>query len=83
MREAINANDTDAMKRTYEDLQNKFQEISADLYKQAAASAGPAPGAEAGADVPVPRPEPQTEGPRKDQGDVVDAEFEVVDEDKK
>ena len=53
VREAIEANDTDAMKATYEDLQNKFQEISADLYKQAAASAGPTPGAEAGG-----RPEP-------------------------
>ena len=82
VREAINANDTDAMKRTYEDLQNKFQEISADLYKQAAASAGPTPGAESGGH-PGPQAEPQTEGPRKDQGDVVDAEFEVVDEDKK
>src|SRR5471030_1402514 len=48
VRDAIEANDTDAMKRTYEDLQNKFQEISADLYKQAAASAGPTPGPEAG-----------------------------------
>jgi molecular chaperone DnaK len=82
VRDAIEANDTDAMKRTYEDLQNKFQEISADLYKQAAASAGPMPGAEAGGR-PGPQAEPQTEGPRKDQGDVVDAEFEVVDEDKK
>ena len=82
VREAINANDTDAMKKTYEDLQNKFQEISADLYKQAAASAGPMPGAEAGGH-PGPQAEPQAEGPRKDQGDVVDAEFEVVDEDKK
>ena len=82
VREAINADDTEAMKRTYEDLQNKFQEISADLYKQAAASAGPAPGAEAGGG-PGPQAEPQTDGPRKDQGDVVDAEFEVVDEDKK
>jgi molecular chaperone DnaK len=82
VRDAIEANDTDAMKRTYEDLQNKFQEISADLYKQAAASAGPTPGAEAGGR-PGPHAEPQTEGPRKDQGDVVDAEFEVVDEDKK
>jgi hypothetical protein len=63
-------------------LQNKFQEISADLYKQAAASAGPTPGNEAGGR-PGPQAEPQTEGPRKDQGDVVDAEFEVVDEDKK
>ncbi len=80
VREAINANDSEAMKRTYEDLQNKFQEISADLYKQAAASAGPQPEAQPGGG---PKAEAQTEGPRKDQGDVVDAEFEVVDEDKK
>src|SRR5882724_1930311 len=56
VREAIDANDTEAMKKTYEDLQNKFQEISADLYKQAAASAGSTPGAEAGG-----RPGPQAE----------------------
>lgn len=82
VRDAIEQNDTDAMKRTYDDLQNKFQEVSADLYKQAAASAGPAPGPEAGGDA-GPGARPQDEGPRKDQGDVVDAEFEVVDEDKK
>jgi len=82
VREAIEKNDTDAMKRTYDDLQNKFQEVSADLYKQAAASAGPAPGTEAGVDA-GPGARPQEEGPRKDQGDVVDAEFEVVDENKK
>ncbi len=35
------------------------------------------------AGVPSPQAEPQADGPRKDQGDVVDAEFEVVDEDKK
>ncbi len=82
VRAAIEANDTDAMKKTYDDLQNKFQEISADLYKQASASTGSMPGAEAGGR-PQPQAEPQTDGPRKDQGDVVDAEFEVVDEDKK
>jgi molecular chaperone DnaK len=82
VREAIEKNDTDEMKRTYDDLQNKFQEVSADLYKQAAASAGPAPGADTGADA-GPGARPQEEGPRKDQGDVVDAEFEVVDENKK
>ncbi|MEP6709496.1 MAG: molecular chaperone DnaK [Verrucomicrobiota bacterium] len=81
VREAIERNDTDAMKKTYDDLQNKFQEISADLYKQAAASAGPMPGAEAGGR-PEPQAEPQTDGARKNQGDVVDAEFEVVDEEK-
>jgi molecular chaperone DnaK len=82
VREAIEKNDTDAMKRTYDDLQNKFQEVSADLYKQAAASAGPPPGSDGGAG-PGPQDHPQDEAPRKDQGDVVDAEFEVVDEDKK
>jgi molecular chaperone DnaK len=83
VRDAINRNDTDAMKRTYDDLQNKFQEISADLYKQASA----AQGAQAG---PQPGPETQARGGAEEgaetrgrDGDVVDAEFEVVDEDKK
>src|SRR5213594_3904708 len=81
VRDAINRNDTDAMKRTYDDLQNKFQEVSAELYKQASAQAGPRPG-------PQPGPEAQPrggaeEGAGKPEGDVVDAEFEVVDEDKK
>src|SRR2546430_4076528 len=81
VRDAINRNDTDAMKRTYDDLQNKFQEISADLYKQASAQAGPRPG-------PQPGPEAQPrggaeEGAGRPEGDVGDAEFEVVDEDKK
>src|SRR6187431_2391496 len=81
VRAAIEANDTDAMKKTYDDLQNKFQEVSADLYKQASAQAGPQPG---------PQPGPETgggpgpeQGARKPEGDVVDAEFEVVDDDKK
>jgi molecular chaperone DnaK len=68
------------MKRTYDDLQNKFQEVSAELYKQASAQGpqpGPQPGAEAGA-----RPGAE-QGAGKPDGDVVDAEFEVVDEDKK
>ncbi|MGH7984431.1 MAG: molecular chaperone DnaK, partial [Candidatus Udaeobacter sp.] len=84
VRDAINRNDTDAMKRTYDDLQNKFQEISAELYKQASAQAGPRPG-------PQPGPEAQPRGgaeegagpAKRGEGDVVDAEFEVVDEDKK
>ena len=40
------------------------------------------PGAEAGG-VRQPQAEPQDGGPRKHHGYVVDAEFEVVDEDKK
>ena len=74
-------NDTDAIKRAYDDLQSKFQDISAELYKQASAQAGPRPG-------PQPGPEAQPgggteEGAGKREGDVVDAEFEVVDENKK
>jgi molecular chaperone DnaK len=84
VRDAINRNDADAMKRTYDELQNKFQEISADLYKQASAQAGPQPGPGAG-------PEAQPHGgaeegagsAKRGEGDVVDAEFEVVDDDKK
>ena len=83
VRDAINRNDTDAIKRAYDDLQSKFQDISAELYKQASAQAGPRPG-------PQPGPEAQPGGGaaeegagKRDGGDVVDAEFEVVDENKK
>jgi molecular chaperone DnaK len=83
VREAINKNDTDAIKRAYDDLQNKFQDISAELYKQASAQAGPQGGPtppEAGAQGSRPQ---ASEQPKRDGSDVVDAEFEVVDEDKK
>jgi molecular chaperone DnaK len=87
VRDAINRNDTDAIKRTYDDLQNKFQDVSAELYKQASAQAGgpagPGGGREAG---PETQPRPGAEqgaGAPGGDGDVVDAEFEVVDEDKK
>jgi molecular chaperone DnaK len=83
VRDAINRNDTDAIKRAYDDLQSKFQDVSAELYKQASAQAGARPGPQAG---PGPQAQPggggAEEGAGK-QGDVVDAEFEVVDEDKK
>ena len=84
VREAINKNDTDAIKRAYDDLQNKFQDVSAELYKQASAQAGPGP--QAGGPQPGPQAggRPETSEQRKrGNGDVVDAEFEVVDEDKK
>src|SRR2546428_118101 len=86
VRDAINKNDTDAIKRAYDDLQSKFQDISAELYKRASAQAQPPPGSgqpgpEAGG-----RPGTEQGGAAKrggGDGDVVDAEFEVVDEDKK
>jgi molecular chaperone DnaK len=88
VRDAINRNDTEAIKRAYDDLQNKFQDVSAELYKQASAQAGqggpagPQPGPEAGA-----RRGAEEGAGKRGSGnggsDVVDAEFEVVDEDKK
>ncbi len=78
VREALKGNDSEAIKTAYTDLQNNFQSISEELYKNAASGAGPGP--EAGG------PEASTEGAgsaKKPDGDVVDAEFEVVDEKKK
>jgi molecular chaperone DnaK len=78
VRESLKGSDSDAIKKAYDDLQNHFQSISEELYKQAAASGA---GAGAGAEG-QPQGERQ-DGPAKNQGDVVDAEFEVVDEEKK
>jgi molecular chaperone DnaK len=83
VREAIEKNDTEAMKRAYDDLQNKFQEVSAELYKQASAGAGPQAGPQPGPETQPRRGAEQGAGGRGGNGDVVDAEFEVVDEDKK
>ena len=82
VREALKGSDSDAIKAAYDDLQNKFQSVSEELYKQAAASQGAQGAAGAG-------PGPEASGgaaegaAKKPDGDVVDAEFEVVDEDKK
>ena len=74
VREALKGDDADAIKAAYDDLQAKFQEVTTAAYKAAAASAGTAPDAASGASTDEPQP-------KKD--DVVDAEFEVVDDDKK
>jgi molecular chaperone DnaK len=79
VREALKGDDVEAIKSAYTELQNKFQAVSEELYKNAAAGAADGGGA-AG---PGPQPGPEAGGERKQQGDVVDAEFEVVDEDKK
>ena len=79
VREALKGNDTDAIKSAYDALQTTFQSASEDLYKQAAASAGAA-GPDAGAQGSA---EPDAGAAKKADGDIVDAEFEVVDDDKK
>ncbi|OHE74923.1 MAG: molecular chaperone DnaK [Verrucomicrobia bacterium RIFCSPHIGHO2_12_FULL_41_10] len=79
VREALKGSDIEAIKSSYEKLQSKFQEISAELYKQASAAGSAEHGAAHGAE----SAESQAGAEVKKEGDVVDAEFEIVDEDKK
>ncbi|PTY00267.1 molecular chaperone DnaK [Spartobacteria bacterium LR76] len=76
VREALKGSDNDAIQKAFDTLQTKFQEVSAELYKKASAQAGPQPEAAAGG---AAGPQPEA----KKDADVVDAEFEMVDEDKK
>ena len=82
VKETLKGEDTDAMKKASDELNTKLQAISAELYK-AAAEAG------AGGAGPTPQDVPPgagaTEEPKakKADGDVVDADFEVIDKDKK
>ncbi len=80
VRKALEGTDAAAIKAAHEDLEKKFHEISAELYQQAAAAAS----------ATAPHAEPSVEeraahaaqsGAKPD--DVVDAEFEMVDDDKK
>jgi len=70
LREALKGDDTAAIKSAQDALQEKFQAISAELYKKASAQA------------PTGEADQAQAAPPKD-ADVVDAEFEMVDEDKK
>jgi molecular chaperone DnaK len=78
VREALKGSDAEAIKSASDELQTKFQEISAELYKNASAQqAGPEAAAGAAGAGEAPKSE------AKKDADVVDAEFEMVDEDKK
>jgi molecular chaperone DnaK len=77
VREKLNGNDVEAIKQATDDLQNRFQNISAELYKQAASQTSAQTDGGAARST--------TEGGTSEKRDenVVDADFEVVDEDKK
>jgi chaperone protein DnaK len=78
VREALKGNDTDAIRSASDALQTKFQSVSEELYK--AAAAAQQGGAQAG---PQASADEASSEPKKADGDVVDAEFEMVDEDQK
>jgi molecular chaperone DnaK len=75
LKDALKGGDADAIKAASETLTADMQAVSADLYAQAKQSA---PGAGAG----QPPPPPPNAGGKAD-GDVMDADFEMVDDDKK
>ena len=81
VREKLNGNDVDAIKSATEELQTRFQAISAELYKQAASQkkAEAHPGEPSG-ETPGGA---QSPGAQKPGDHVVDADFEVVDDEKK
>jgi molecular chaperone DnaK len=82
VRDKLSGNDAEAIKRATEELQTRFQNISAELYKQAASQkAGAQHGGPAGSGGS--ESAEGTGGTGRSGDNVVDADFEVVDEDKK
>jgi len=82
LKTAIKADNTDEIKAKMEVLNTEMQAISADLYAQApegapGAEGAPAPEGDAGG------PEAPAEETKEEEGDVIDADFEMVDDDKK
>jgi molecular chaperone DnaK len=80
VRDALAKEDNDAIKAAVESLNQKVGAISADLYKQAASQAQADAGGASGAEPPPPEAGAPGAAPKDD---VVDADFEMVDKDKK
>lgn len=84
LRAAVEANDTDQMKSRMEALTAAMQEISADLYAQAKASgAQPGGGADEAGSADTGADGAPSDASGKPQGDVIDADYTMVDDDKK
>ncbi len=83
LKEALKKDDADEIKSATEDLNQAWHSVSEEMYKQATAAGADtqgAPGADAGAQAPPP---PGAEESNSPEGEVIDAEFEVEDEEKK
>ena len=82
LKDAIKSGDADRMKSALEKTTAGMQELSSELYSQARAKGGPGPQAE-GQGAPG-GASGQGESPKgKPEGDVIDADFEVVDDENK
>jgi molecular chaperone DnaK len=85
LKKSITSDDVAEMKAKMESLNTELQAVSADLYSQAKSSRGgqPAGGGAASEGPAGGHAEPPKGKPAKDEGDVIDADFEMVDDDKK
>jgi molecular chaperone DnaK len=81
LKEALKADNIEGIKSATEDLTQVWHQASAELYKQAASTE-----TESSSEPPPYRSAPTDEGGQttsSNQGEVIDADYEVVDEDKK
>jgi len=84
VKEALKNDDADAIKSSTESLNEAWHAISSEMYAKAKQSAGPQPGGPASAPGSEGEEPPKSGGKKsKKEGDVIDADFEMVDEDKK
>ncbi|MCY2924896.1 MAG: molecular chaperone DnaK [Planctomycetota bacterium] len=74
LREALKGDNADAIRKAVENLQSASHKLAEEMYKTAGAQAGGAAGAGAPGES-APKEEPS--GKKKNDGDVIDAEFEV------
>ncbi len=79
LKDAVKANDAGRMKSGLEDVTSQMQAISTEMY----AKAKQQPGAGAGAGAPPPPSGGEAASEKKEEGDVIDADFTMVDDKKK
>jgi len=83
VKEALKGTDNDQIKSATENLTQVWHQVASELYQQAAAEGGPEGGPEgAPGDQPGPGPGPEAQQ-QSGNDSAVDADFEVVDEEKK
>ncbi len=83
LKKAIESDSTDEMKAKMEALNTQMQAISADLYSQAAPEGAPGAEGEPAAEGDAAGGDAQAEEKKEEEGEVIDADFEMVDDDKK
>lgn len=79
LRDAVKANDAAKMKSGIDDVTSQMQAISTDMYAKAKQQPGP----DAGAGAPPTADEASGTSEKKEEGEVIDADFTMVDDDKK